>query len=194
MKQQFIVGVLVGATAWAVGCGGGSSTTTPPAGQSQEAQTIPQAPPDPAQRLEEPPLGDLHGAPAPSAETRGELFDISRDLDQLSAGAGDAAQNLADDLEALGRRMAPPPQRSSIDAVVASLGKALQGKSLNPEQRVKLSVLLYSGLHANELTASDRTALAADVNATLKEAGATAEATAIAGQISRLGAGAVAGR
>jgi hypothetical protein len=157
-------------------------------GRDQEPTSAPQstapgttAPPEPGKSLPQPSAAELHGAPPPSDEDLGELYDISRDLQAVAAGENDAVRDLATDLA----RFAPSDRNTeSHNRVAEAIGNALNGKRLDDATAGRLAVLLYVTLHADAMTQAQQKAASDQLRETLGAIGvARAQAEAVVSQV-----------
>jgi hypothetical protein len=182
---HLLIAVFVSVTMTA--CGG--EKTPPPsssAGTPAPAPAKPPAPPEPPKRAPQPAAAVLHGAPDPTEDELGELYDIGRDLAAIAKGEAGAATDLGDDLVRFGPDGMSP---ATVQALAADVAKALQGKTLDDATMNRLAALLYAVMNADGLNAAQRKALAADLQSTLTKIGAAAPAaTAAASHIDRVAA------
>jgi hypothetical protein len=173
LAMRYIV-VLVVAALLSAGCGADQPPPVPASGSG-----APSTPPEPGRAIPAPADADLHGAPAPDAEDLRELYDISRDLHAVALGERGAVDDLAQDLS----RFAAP---SGGDArtIAESVGRALQGRTLDETNGRRLAVLLYVAMRQGDLTPAQRSGASAALRDLLTTAGApAAQAGEAAGQI-----------
>ena len=89
--------------------------------------------------------------PMPDPEQVDRIEDLSRDLQNIAQGNGDAPQELGDDLQVISR-MPVPEQR--VKELVQALQASLRGKTLSEEAARRLAESMFVVMSAREL--SDR--------------------------------------
>jgi transcriptional regulator NrdR family protein len=122
--------------------------------------------------------------PMPDEEQVDRIEDLSRDLQNVAARNETAPQELAEDLEVIGRMPVP---RERVQELVQALQTSLQGKTLSDDAAKKLAESMFLVMSARQLSDRQIETLQTEVTTQVKALGADeAAATSVASATGRL--------
>jgi hypothetical protein len=122
--------------------------------------------------------------PKQDEEQVNRTADLSRDLQNVARGDQNAVNDLADDLQVIGRLPAPPER---VRELAGALQTALAGKTISDEAARRLADSLFVVMAARQLSERQVETLQTEITIQAKAAGADdARAANIANAVARL--------